>query len=41
MFKSSTNENDLVVDFFLGSGITAAVHTKWIVDTLVLNKWIT
>ncbi|WP_326494912.1 site-specific DNA-methyltransferase [Mycoplasmopsis felis] len=28
IFKSSTNENDLVVDFFLGSGTTAAVAHK-------------
>lgn len=38
IIKASSNENDLVADFFCGSGTTAAVaeklHRKWIVSDL-------
>ncbi len=36
----STDENDLVMDFHLGSGTTCAVAHKWEEDILVLSRWI-
>lgn len=40
IIKLATNENDIVLDYHLGSGTTAAVAHKWTANTSALNKWI-